>query len=257
MEPLKKKILSAQVTKGEGDKKGLFQFIISDGLLDRHYESINPEGWDFSEFNANPVALVGHDYGQLPVGKWLPPVVQEGAVLAYLDLADTDRGNEARYLIENDFLKTVSVGFRVEQYGGNGDSHTIMKQKLYEVSLVSIPANTRAERVKDARALEVLAKMDKEMEKKEDVVMVDIKIIKDIIVEALKEVINGVKVIEEKTVEKIVYMDGKPLSNPAMMMIFELKKQHDKIEKKQDRASQLLKSLLNIKNSTEGGDTQK
>lgn len=261
MELLKKLFTAEMIRKGEGDKKGMYLFVISDGKKDRHGESINPNGWDFTEFNENPVALIGHDYRQLPVGKWLPPYVENGEVLAWLDLAGTERGEEARTLIEGGYLKTVSVGFGIGRWGGSGEEYDIMESKLYEVSLVSIPANTRARRVKDASALEAFEKLDKAIEKEgiEKPVTIKQSELKNLIAETVKEALAGVKVVEEKIVEKEVkvYIAKDELTPEAKTILMHIAKQADKSAKKNDFVHNFIKSLTKdatVTGEQEGGE---
>lgn len=260
---IQKKTCSGDVVKGAGEKLGLYLFVISDGLKDRHGESINPDGWDFKEFNENPVALVGHDYGTLPIGKWLPPFVENGQVKAYLDLADTDRAEEARKLIEGGFLKTVSVGFAIEKMASDGDEYDIMAQKLYEVSLVSIPANSRAQRVKDVEALKSFEVLDEamEQEKVKEVEEIEEQITLKQVMTALVELkaeieaLKQNKIVEEKVVEKVVTVNGDPVNKHATTLLLEIAKQNKKVSTKQDHISALLNALnQNVKTSEEGGE---
>ena len=56
--------------------------------------------------------------------------------------ADTPRASLARQLVEGGFVTAVSIGIGVEKF--DVDNKTITKSKLFEVSLVSVPANPEA-----------------------------------------------------------------------------------------------------------------
>lgn len=132
----------ASVSDGTG-----FDFVLSDGSLDRHGTRINPDGWDLTAFKRNPIALFGHS-GGFPIGRWDNVRVEGGKLLGRLVLAA--RGTSARIdelasLIEQGILRAVSVGFSVLEYGTPGKSaFDYVKQELLEVSVVSVPSNTNA-----------------------------------------------------------------------------------------------------------------
>lgn len=141
------------VTK-DGEEEGgiagpsVFSFVITNGQVDRQRERVDPNGWDFSQFERNPVILDGHASGSIAdiVGRGLPPIRRVGDDWI-LDVvtADTDRGRLARKLILEGSLRTVSVGFVSRQRERDADGilvHT--KAELLEVSLVPIPANPGA-----------------------------------------------------------------------------------------------------------------
>lgn len=127
---------------GEG-----YDFVISDGSLDRHGTRINPKGWELSAFKRNPIALFGHSSG-FPIGKWENLRVEGDRLLGRLVLAA--KGSSARIdelisLVEQGILRAVSVGFSVLEYGVPGKSqYDFERQELMEVSLVSVPSNTNA-----------------------------------------------------------------------------------------------------------------
>lgn len=136
---------------GEG-----YDFVISDGSLDRHGTRINPKGWELSAFKRNPIALFGHSSG-FPIGKWENLRVEGDRLLGRLVLAA--KGSSARIdelisLVEQGILRAVSVGFSVLEYGVPGKSqYDYERQELMEVSLVSVPSNTNALAV--ARSLNI------------------------------------------------------------------------------------------------------
>lgn len=131
-----------RAASGEG-----YDFVISDGSLDRHGTRINPKGWELSAFKRNPIALFGHS-GGFPIGKWENLRVEGDRLLGRLVLAA--KGSSARIdelisLVEQGILRAVSVGFSVLEYGVAGKSqYDFERQELMEVSLVSVPSNTNA-----------------------------------------------------------------------------------------------------------------
>lgn len=132
----------ASVSEGAG-----FDFVISDGSLDRHGTRINPRGWELGAFKRNPIALFGHS-GGFPIGRWEDVRIEGERLLGRLVMAakgTSARIDELASLVEQGILRAVSVGFAPLEYGKPGkDAFDFVKQELLEVSLVSVPSNTNA-----------------------------------------------------------------------------------------------------------------
>jgi len=134
-------------------KDGKASFVMTSDALDRQGEVVETEGWDFGNFMKNPVILDSHRYESIDdiVGKAVgePRRVGSGWQVD-LEFAPTERGKTAQALVEAGMLNAVSVGFRSTQRRKvDGAMHHVQKE-LLEVSLVSIPANPEALRVKAA-----------------------------------------------------------------------------------------------------------
>jgi hypothetical protein len=126
----------------------VFTFIITNGMLDRQREIVDPNGWDFSAFERNPVILDGHASGSITdiLGKGLPPLRRVGDDwLLDVVLSSCDKGQLARRLILEGALRTVSVGF-VSKRRERDEAGVLVHREaeLLEVSLVPIPANPAA-----------------------------------------------------------------------------------------------------------------
>lgn len=144
-----------------GSKARVWRFILTSGAVDHDGDRINVSGIDYSVFKANPVALASHAAGELPIGRWSN--VQTigsgftGHVEADLELAPegaSEAADEAAALIQAGILKGCSIGFRSLKNEPNphgGFDH--LKILLLEASVVSLPANPEALRVKLAAAL--------------------------------------------------------------------------------------------------------
>lgn len=123
-----------------------FDFVLSDGSVDRHGTRINPDGWELEAFRRNPVALFGHSAG-FPIGRWENIRVDAGRLVGRLVMAakgTSARIDELSSLIEQNILRAVSVGFRPIEQGRGKGTYDYEKQELMEVSLVSVPSNTNA-----------------------------------------------------------------------------------------------------------------
>lgn len=130
--------------KAEDDGSNSFEVIMTSGALDRHGETVNPDGWVFDNYMLNPVVLYAHDYSSLPIGlvneirrdgdKWIAKGV----------FAPEDASPMAGYvkkLYKAGFIKTVSVGFMPLELDANYNS---IRQELLELSFVPVPANPEA-----------------------------------------------------------------------------------------------------------------
>lgn len=141
--PTEKQLVDIPVSlKGiDEEKRTIFGATASDGLLDRHGESLNPSGW---KINGSVPILWGHDYSALPVGKTLQTYVEDGKLKfdAYLS-QKYDFAKTIFDLITEGIIEKVSVGFIPLKWDESGD-FTYAEMELLEISFVSVPANPRA-----------------------------------------------------------------------------------------------------------------
>jgi HK97 family phage major capsid protein len=139
-----------------------YTFRANDGEFDRYQDRLSVQGWDLRAFNANPVILYNHDAGDggflglgrkdvLPIGKGRA-YVEANALLVdvQFDQAD-DFAKKVEQKVDGGFLNAVSVRYTIpdgayeENSKGGLDSTS---QELLEISIVTIPGNQRALRVK-------------------------------------------------------------------------------------------------------------
>lgn len=130
-----------------------FTAIASSEAEDRHGEVVEVKGWDLKNFKNNPILLFMHDHMK-PIGKATRIWVDKSGAKPLLKfkgmISDaTEYGRAAKQLMAEDILKTFSVGFRPLEMEGN----RIQKSELFEISLVSVPANPEA-RLLAAKSLE-------------------------------------------------------------------------------------------------------
>lgn len=120
-------------------------FVATDETIDREGEILSIDGWDLGNFKKNPVMLWSHNPYEPNIGKWenirfrtvdgkkkmtMEPVFHRLSDLSKLIAEMVDQG----------FMKTLSVGFRPFEKDGN----RYIKQELLETSFVNIPANPEA-----------------------------------------------------------------------------------------------------------------
>jgi HK97 family phage prohead protease len=128
------------------------EYVLSDETIDRMGDIIEADGWDFTNFKKNPIAL-GFHRPDFPIGKWANlHITKDKELRGKLELAPkgtSPRLDEVRALVEAGILKAVSVGFKpIDSMPINPkdpwSGSRFMKQELVECSLVSVPANANA-----------------------------------------------------------------------------------------------------------------
>ena len=147
------------ITKGLAGGQTVFGFRITSPAVDRDKEVLDPSGMDAANYLRNPVVLWGHDTDQV-VGKavnlrrtaegWEADIVFADAV--------SEKAREVKALVEGGYVSATSVRFRPleTEEGRRGVDPYYRKYtrwELLEVSLVSVPANPDAVRVKAGRVL--------------------------------------------------------------------------------------------------------
>lgn len=146
--------------KGFNDEEMLVSGVIgSDGSVDRHGDSINPKGWVLDNFQKNPVILLNHDYGGLPIGKATNVKRKDGALTFDIKFSKTyELAKTAYSLLKEGILNAWSVGFIPLEWGKAGGEFTINKMELLELSLVTVPANPNALTPRQLKSIEALNK---------------------------------------------------------------------------------------------------
>ena len=124
---------------------------LSREIVDRDNEIISIDGMNIDNFKANPVLLDAHNMHGSVVDNVLGRVedirktIDDAGVKVLqgiLKFADTPRALIAKSLVDGGFVNTVSVGFNISDYDRKNAIAT--KSELYELSLVSVPANIGA-----------------------------------------------------------------------------------------------------------------
>jgi len=137
-----------------GDDSRVVSFVFSDASVDRYGDTINPRGWVLDNFNANPVALFGHDTSSVEnvIGRASNVRVEGDRLIGDIEFmgGDVNPNAEAVFqMIKAGFLRTVSVGFQPMEWVASKDRARqggidFKKQELVEISIVPVPANANA-----------------------------------------------------------------------------------------------------------------
>jgi uncharacterized protein len=109
---------------------------------------IKAEGWDLENYRKNPVVLWAHRHDLLPIGKSVDIWVENGALFATIEFAQTEFAQQIRNLFEDGFLRGVSVGFRalkIAHRSGSANRGTVFeRQELLEISAAPVPMHPNA-----------------------------------------------------------------------------------------------------------------
>ncbi|MFS1865156.1 HK97 family phage prohead protease [Vibrio breoganii] len=135
----------------KANKDGSYRFILSTDAKDSDNDIIYQDGWDMSRAKDHLPALWMHDHHKLPVGRWKNVKVTGGKLVGDLELAPAESSGFQKAinsLVDNGFIKAVSVGFRAKEYNerkdDDGYGYDITKAQLHEVSLVNVGAQPEA-----------------------------------------------------------------------------------------------------------------
>ena len=121
--------------------------LASTNALDRTGDVINHDAWTKSNglenFKQNPIILFNHDYNR-PIGRATSMEVGEEGLEIGAKISKS--AGEIKDLIKDGVLGAFSVGFRVKDadYNEETDGYKIKDAELFEVSVVSVPANQTA-----------------------------------------------------------------------------------------------------------------
>jgi len=135
-------------TLGEDENGGVnIRGLASTNSLDRAGDVINHDAWTKSggldSFKQNPVILFNHNYDR-PIGRATSMEVNKQGL--ELGAKISKSAGEVKDLIKDGVLGAFSVGFRVKDadYNDETDGYKIKDAELFEVSVVSVPANQTA-----------------------------------------------------------------------------------------------------------------
>jgi len=135
-------------TLGEDDDGGVnIRGLASTNSIDRVGDTINHDAWTKSggldNFKNNPIILFNHNYDK-PIGKATSMDITDSGL--ELGARISKSAGEIKDLIKDGVLGAFSVGFRVKdaEYKEETDGFEIKDAELFEVSVVSVPANQTA-----------------------------------------------------------------------------------------------------------------
>jgi HK97 family phage prohead protease len=142
--PLLQKATLIPAALNAGDSVGWIE--ISNESEDRYGDIVKANGWELTNYRANPVVLFGHDYHNPPIGRTKEIRLEATRVLALPEFPSRDVypfGACCGELLSKGFLNAASVGFQPIEWSFDEErlGYNFIRQELLEYSICSIPAN--------------------------------------------------------------------------------------------------------------------
>jgi len=128
---------------------GPYRFLISDSQLNRRGDKVMTKGMDFAAYKKNPVVLWCHNDWDCPIGN---AVISVEGDKVFADVTfDVDDEDAAKIAgkVQRRVIRACSVGLRILAMAqrikdGGHDGWDITESELLELSIVAVPANSRA-----------------------------------------------------------------------------------------------------------------
>lgn len=139
----------------------VYTFIFSTNEIDRDEEIVITAGIEITNYLTNPVVLKSHASYELPIGKvvniWLgsegllPDGTTKTVLYGDIVFGDDKESQEVKMKVDSGILRAVSIGFKCKEWtkDESKDVRIYTKTELLEVSLVSLPSNPSAIRIKE------------------------------------------------------------------------------------------------------------
>jgi len=128
-----------------------FLWTLSTFDLDRFGERVDPNGWDFLQYQKNPVVEWAHRYDIPAIGKMEGLKIDDNGLhgIVIFNSKDYDTfGWSIGERVKNGVIRAGSVGFRVMEIEipdrktqEDGTALIFRKQELLEFSICNVPAN--------------------------------------------------------------------------------------------------------------------
>ncbi len=156
-EILRKKQLEGYLEMKGSDNGGVYRIVATTSERDRDGDIVVPTGvTNLKDYlGKNPVILFGHNWSGAPIGKAVGGQVNDNRLELQIVFAETDLGKEVKYLYDNGFMNSFSIGFLPIDYEvfqeDEKRGYKFTKWELLEVSAVSIPANSGANILRSAK----------------------------------------------------------------------------------------------------------
>lgn len=138
------KELFGKIEKGAEDK---YTIVASHISKDRDGEKILPSSFKNLDnyLTSNPIILWAHDYSKPPVAKATSGKITKDALLLDIEFAKTDFAKEIKYLYDNGFMSSFSIGFIPKNWDRDADGTLVYTEcEILETSCVPVPANAQA-----------------------------------------------------------------------------------------------------------------
>jgi hypothetical protein len=161
--PMIRKALDFEVRQVGEPEERILEFIGSTAGVDRYGDIIEVAGWDLANYKNNPIFLWAHNSSMPPLGRAVSVKKTAEALVFQIKFAAREEyggewpavapSPETIYsLYLNGYLRATSVGFSYierepiidPKNDGRQTGWRFLKQELYELSAVPVPANPEA-----------------------------------------------------------------------------------------------------------------
>jgi len=144
--------LSARSLGPVADAERVIRFCFSDGTVDRGGDTIDPQGWNLSGYQRNPVVLWAHDALAPPIGRTRNLFIDHRGLIGDVEFAPPevyDFADTIFRLVRSGYIKAGSVGFLPIEFSLSKDKGRefgidFRRQELLEFSICPVPANPNA-----------------------------------------------------------------------------------------------------------------
>jgi HK97 family phage prohead protease len=128
------------------------RFVLSDGSVDRMGDSIDPNGWQLSDYRRNSTVLWAHDASAPPIGRMVNIFSDGTRLLGDVHFAEPEVyefADQIFRLVNARYITAGSVGFIPIDFSFADDRDRpfgidFHEQELLEFSIVPVPANANA-----------------------------------------------------------------------------------------------------------------
>lgn len=138
------------VTKKIDREARTIDMVLSSGAVDRDGDTVDPAGWDISDYLKNPVVPFAHTYDELPVAKSIHTAVEGNQLMFRPQFPTKDVhpfGDTVYEMLCGGYLNAASAGFMPKKWAFNEDRAggvDFSEQHLLEGSIVPVPSNPEA-----------------------------------------------------------------------------------------------------------------
>ena len=102
-----------------------------------------------------PLPLIqSHDAQELPIGRAVNPRFDGTYLLADFEFSESDLGKTVRSEIQAGVINNVSIGYRILDQKETGSGIRVTRFEIYEVSLVSVPADPQAKIIQRKQSMD-------------------------------------------------------------------------------------------------------
>jgi HK97 family phage prohead protease len=144
------KAATGTISIGEATEKSrVVKTIITGPEKDRYGDTVNNEGWDFKNYEKNPVVLWAHSQRDAPIARSLELKQKRKLWESTDEFATAEQNPFAEtifQLVKGKFVNATSVGFLPTDFDFDDETWTFdfKKQELLEHSFVPVPAYPKA-----------------------------------------------------------------------------------------------------------------